>query len=66
MSHSKREPRSPYARYQKKPYAYSGEYHNWRSATSEEERMEADRKFRKVFDIPARNPDVRPIADDLA
>lgn len=54
MSHSKREPRSPYARYGKRPFTYSGYYQNWRAATSEEDRMEADRKFRVAFAIPER------------
>ena len=56
MSHSKREPRSPYARYGKKPFVYSGAYHNWRSAVSEEERIDADRKFRKAFGVPETAP----------
>jgi len=31
MSHSKREPRSPYARYNKRPFVYSPLYSRWKT-----------------------------------
>jgi hypothetical protein len=47
-----RTPRSPYAKYAKAPYKYSPAYERWRTATSDEERGEADAAFRRVHDIP--------------
>lgn len=49
MSHSKREPRSPYARYGKKAFAYSPEYDSWKNADDEEERAHRARTHALKF-----------------
>lgn len=38
MSHSKREPRSPYARYEKRAFVYSPAYGQWREASDDKDR----------------------------
>jgi hypothetical protein len=47
-----RTPRSPYAKHAKAPYKYSPAYDRWASATSEEERNDADAAFRRLYGIP--------------
>jgi len=54
MSLAKREPRSPYARYNKRPYAYSAEFLAWsqdiRDPSSDDaERAERSRKHSMKF-----------------
>jgi hypothetical protein len=54
MSHSKREPKSPYARYGKRPFAYSPAYESWHAAAlspnaDDEERASAARKHALQF-----------------
>lgn len=44
MSHAKREPKSPYARYGKRPYRYSEIYTAWQNADNQADRQhQADR-----------------------
>lgn len=50
----KREPRSPYARYNKRPFLYSDAYHNWREAVRSPNSDDAERqllsdKHSKIF-----------------
>jgi len=49
MSHSKREPRSPYARYNKRPFTYSPAYKSWAGAADEEERARTASLHAKQF-----------------
>jgi len=49
MSHSKRDPKSPYARYGKRPYLYSDQYQSWRAADDEEERAKRARTHNMKF-----------------
>lgn len=49
MSHAKRDPKSPYARYNKRPFAYSDQYHNWREATTESDRLRWAAAHAKAF-----------------
>ena len=43
MSHSKREPRSPYARYGKRPFRYSDTYLTWHDRVLDPGRDDAER-----------------------
>lgn len=43
---------SSYARRGKAPYIYSAAYARWATATNEDERIAADRAFRRTFNVP--------------
>jgi hypothetical protein len=54
MSHSKRDPKSPYARYNKRPYRYSDAFEHWSAAakspnSDDEERANLARKHSILF-----------------
>ncbi len=52
-----RDPKSPYARQQKRPYVYSEYYHRWARSVAENgalhhETIAADLAFRRHFGVP--------------
>lgn len=52
-----RDPKSPYARQQKRPYVYSEHYQRWARAVKETgimsyETIAADQAFRRAFGVP--------------
>lgn len=54
MALAKREPRSPYARYGKRPYRYSEAYQHWRDAaldpsSDDQERRRLSDRHSKLF-----------------
>lgn len=59
MTRFVKQSRSPYHKYGKRPFAYSGQYHAWREAVQTKglyspEAMEDDATFRRAFGVPPR------------
>lgn len=55
----KRETRSPYHKYGKRPFVYGENYHRWKAAVEahgldSDEALTADAAFRRQFGIPQR------------